>query len=74
MTRPVCCMCSDGFPLLMHDAVVEAGEAASAVTRLDVELVGDAQELRSAGRLYRDAERTALFHDLAEQTLVFGDT
>ena len=56
-----------------HDAVVETGEATAAVTRLDIQLVRDAEELRGAGGLHGNAERAALFHNLAEQALVFGD-
>ena len=56
-----------------YDAVVEAGEASTTVAGLDVELVGDTQELRSAGGLHRDAERAALFHNLAEESLIFSN-
>ena len=56
-----------------HDAVVETGEATAAVTRLDIQLVRDAEELRGAGGLHGNAERAALFHNLTEQALVFGD-
>ena len=56
-----------------YDAVVEAGEAAAAIASLNIELVGDTQELRSARGLHGDAERTALFHNFAEQALVFGN-
>ena len=43
------------LPYRAHDAVVEASEATAAVARLDIELVGNAQELRRASRFHRDA-------------------
>lgn len=57
-----------------YDAVVQAGKAAATVTSLDAQLVSDAQELRSASGLYRNAKRAALFHNLAKQTFVFSNS
>ena len=56
-----------------YDTVVKARKATTAVTRLDVELVCNAQELRGASRLDRNSERAALFHNLAEKSFVFGN-
>ena len=61
------------LPYRAHDAVVKAGEATTAVTRLDAKLVGNAQKLRSAGGFDGDAKRAAFFHNLAEEPFVFGD-
>lgn len=43
-----------------YDAVVEASEATAAVTCLDIELVCNAEELRSACGLHWNSERAAL--------------
>ena len=53
-----------------YDAVVETGEATAAVTRLDIELIGNAQKLWSTSGLHGDAERAALLHNFAKQTFV----
>ena len=57
-----------------YDAVVETREASAAVTRLDAELVGDSQELRSASGFDGDTKRAALFHNLAKKSFVFSNT
>ena len=56
-----------------HDAVVDTGEASTAITCLDIQLVCYAQKLRSASGFDGDSERAALFHNLAEKSFVFGD-
>ncbi len=61
------------LPDRAHDAVADTGKAATAVARLDVELVCNAQELRCASGFDGDSERAALFHNLAEESFVFGD-